>query len=298
MEWLNRLQEPKFWLVGIAAAIAAIHLTLLDRTHDNDLFATSALFWLVAGTLIWDKRQTLNLHSQTPASLVGIGLLGLMLFRSSSLPTSKTFLCVLPIIALVGLALLASGVKGLKQYWKEFIIFGFLALFPILMLILQTIDLPILTAKAANLMLYYTGFDVRRQDVYLFLLEKGVPKGRIEVYGACSGLHALLQMLSVSVLFLLMFPLRRVQGIICVMVAVLIGFLVNSARVALLGILNAAQSSSFDFWHEDQGSLVFSVISVGLFGVFCWLTFLRSPTPKLASGDPSEESGHSREDRE
>jgi hypothetical protein len=41
---------------------------------------------------------------------------------------------------------------------------------------------------------------------------------------------------------------------------------------------------AFDYWHTGQGSLVFSMIAVLLFGVFCWFAFLRdTPTAPGAS---------------
>lgn len=272
MDSISRLKEPKFWLIGIAAAIAAIHLTLVDRVYKEDLFATSALFWLAAGTLIWDKRQDLNLQSSLPASIAGSVLLSLMLIRSATLPNSNLFLCALPLVGLLGLALLASGLRGLRQYWRELAIFGFLGIYPILERLLRLISLPVLTAKISHMLLWYTGTDSRRDGVFLHLSGNR----SVEVYEACSGAQSILQMLSVAVLFLLMFPLRPLQRVICLLVAVTIGFSVNAGRVALMALL-VKQTEIFQFWHEGQGSLVFSVISVALFGIFCWFAFLRSP---------------------
>lgn len=280
MDWLERLQEPKYWLLGIVAAIATIHLTLIDRTSNEELFAISGLFWMVAGLLIWEKRDELNLESQVPASAAGWGILAVLLLLSASLPTSNMFLCGFPLFALLATALLASGAGGLRQYWKELVIFTLLAAYPVIEIVLQSFDLPTLTAKAANMMLWYTGFDVKRQGVFLDL----PGRGRVEVYAACSGLHSIMQMISVSVLFLLMFPLKkRWQGVACVVVAIALGFLVNAARVCLMALL--VGTPNFQFWHDGQGSLVFSVISVSLFGAFCWFAFLRNPKPLPTLGD-------------
>ena len=270
MDWFNRLQQPRFWLLGIAGAIVALHLALINRNGNSELFATSALFWAAAGSLLWDKRQTLKLESGTIASLVGALLLGLILLRSASLSDAGQFLRFLPIVSLVGLALLASGGRGLRQYWREFLIFGLFALIPLLELWLQLIDLSTLTAKAAAFMLWYSGFPVDRQGTFLYLL-----RDRVQVYGSCSGLQSILQMLSISVLFLLTVPLRSWhKNLLCLVVAVGLGFLVNAARVMLMTML-VSQKSAFNYWHEGEGSLVFSMIAVLLFGGFCWLAFLR-----------------------
>lgn len=281
MDWSKNLQEPKFWLLAIAAAVAAVHLTLLSRIDNSDIFATSLLFWLAAGSLIWDNRETLKLESKLIPSLVGLLLLGLILLRVTFSPDSASSAWVLPFIATFGLGLLASGFKGLRQYWKQLLIFGLLAIYPALKLTLQAIDLSELTAMAGAFNLSYLGFPVQRQGVFLVM-----PASRVEVYGACSGIQSILQLLCISVLFLLMFPLKHHwQKALVVLSAVVIAFVVNSFRVALMAILNnGGDKNAFDYWHEGQGSLIFSAIAVFIFGLLCWLAFLRSPAQKPDSG--------------
>ena len=281
MDWSKQLQEPKFWLLAIVSAIAVLHLTLLNRINDPDIFATSILFWMAAGSLIWDRRETLNMESGLVPSLAGVVVLALLLLRSSFSPDSLSTAWALPLFAMLAVGLLASGFKGLRQYWREFIIFGLLALYPVLKLSLQAIDLSELTAIAAAFNLSYLGFPVQRQGVFLVM-----PSSRVEVYGACSGLQSILQLLSISILFLLMFPLSKLwQRIVCVISAIVIAFSVNSFRVALMTILNnIGNKGAFDYWHEGDGSLIFSAIAVAVFGGFCWFFFLRKPTQKPDSG--------------
>ncbi|MDX2230850.1 MAG: cyanoexosortase A [Leptolyngbyaceae cyanobacterium bins.349] len=281
MDWSKNLQEPKFWLLAIAAAVAAIHLTLLSRADNSDIFATSLLFWLAVGSLIWDNRDTFKFDSHLIPSLVGVLLLALILLRVTFSPDSASSAWALPFIATLGLGLLAAGFRGLRQFWKELIIFGLLAFYPILQLTLQAIDLSELTAMASAFNLSYLGFPVQRQGVFLVM-----QTSRVEVYGACSGIQSILQLLCISVLFLLMFPLKhRWQQVITVISAVLIAFMVNSFRVSLMAILNnGGDKNAFDYWHEGQGSLIFSAIAVFIFGLFCWLAFLRSPAKKPDSG--------------
>ncbi|MBF2028491.1 MAG: cyanoexosortase A [Oscillatoriales cyanobacterium C42_A2020_001] len=281
MDWSRTLREPKFWLLAIAAAIAVIHLSLLNRFDNSDIFATSILFWLAAGSLIWDNRETFNLESGWVASLVGFLLLAMVLLRTALSPDSISSAWALPFVAALGLGLLASGFGGLRQFWKELTIFGLLAVYPLLQLTLQAIDLSELTAIAAGFNLSYLGFPVQRQGVFLVL-----PTSRVEVYGACSGIQSILQLLCISVLFLLMFPLRsRWQRVITVIAAILIAFVVNAFRVALMAILNnAGDKNAFEYWHEGNGSLIFSAIAVLIFGGFCWFTFLRNSGQKPDSG--------------
>lgn len=281
MDWSRTLQEPKFWLLAIAAALAAIHLSLLGRVNDSEMFATCILFWLVAGSLLWDEHEALKLESGLASTLVGLMILVFTLLRSTFSPDSLSTAWMFPCIAAFGLSLIAAGFRGLRQFWKQLVIFSLLASYPLLRLSLQAIDLSELTAMTAHFNLLYLGFPVQREGVFLVM-----QTSRVEVYGACSGIQSILQLLSISILFLLMFPLRsHLQKALCVLAAILIAFIINSLRVALMAILNnAGDKNAFNYWHEGNGSLIFSAIAVLIFGLFSWFFFLRSSSQSLSSG--------------
>lgn len=281
MDWIDRLQQPKYWLLGISAALVALHLTLAHRSDNSELFTTSLLFWIVAGSLVWDQRQQLQFNSSMLPSAIGTALLALLLVRSASLPTATTFLEVFPLLAILSTALLASGFRGLRQYWKELVIFGLFAIHTLLTMLLQSANMSELTAIVSTFLLKFMGFSVARDGTFLNL-----PTGRVEVYDFCSGVQSTLQMLNISVLFLMMFSLRsRLQRVLCIGVGMALGFMVNAVRVALMAILVAfSNKTAFQYWHGGDGSLIFSAISVLLFGGFCWLVFLREPPQPPSSG--------------
>jgi cyanoexosortase A len=283
MNWLTRLQEPRFWLLAIASAIAVLHLALVNRVDNNsELFATSLLLWFAAGSLLWDRQQTLSFQSGPASSAVGLMILAFALLRVLASPASVASVWVLPFLCTIALGLLASGFRGLRQYWREFIIFGLLAAYPLMELALQSLDLAVATAKASTFVLGYFGVPVQRdKDVFLYVLKHGTQiTSRVQVYGACSGISNTLQMLLISVLFLLLFPIKsHLQKFVCIAIAVTIGFVVNAFRVALMVILNdMGNKQAFDYWHEGTGSLIFSAIAVLLFGAFCWFFYLRKPS--------------------
>lgn len=282
MDWARTLQEPKFWLLAIAAAIAGIHLSLLGHTNDSELFATCLLFWFAAGSLLWDERQSLKLESSWPSTLVGFLLLTFILIRSTFLPNSFSTACVFPFVAVLGVSLMAAGAKSLGIFWKQLVIFGVLASYPLLKILLRVINLSKLTAMAAHFNLLYLGFPVQRDGVFLIM----PPTSSVQVYEGCSGTQSILQLLSLAILFLLMFPLRsQLQKVFCVISAIAIAFIVNAIRVSLMAILNnAGNKSAFDYWHDGNGSLIFSAIAVLIFGLFCWFFFLRTPSQPGSSG--------------
>ncbi|MEK0182811.1 MAG: cyanoexosortase A [Oscillatoriales cyanobacterium] len=269
MKWIDRLLEPKYWLLGIASGLILIHLTLTARTDSTDLFGTMLLFWGVVAFLIWERHETLTLESGIFSSCFGASLIALILLKSSSIYGYDFFIRITPFLSGISLALLASGTKGLKQYWQELLILAYTGIPPGLIGVF--INVALLTAKFSAFILHYLGFEVVRQGVFLIL-----EKGSVEVYHGCSGVNAILQLLGLSLVFLLMFPTTNGQKIVVPIIAVLIGFVVNAARVALMAVLvSLSQPEAFKYWHEGNGSVIFSMIAVFLFGLFCWLAILQ-----------------------
>ncbi|WP_017316078.1 cyanoexosortase A [Mastigocladopsis repens] len=278
---VSRLKYPQFWLLAIGASFIAIHLTLTWKADNTSLLGMSFLFWAAISSLVWEKRHSLNLESGIFSSFFGLSIIALLLIKSISLTSLGGFLYLSPAIFAFGLAVLASGFKGLKQYRGELLVLSSISLPKVLPLSL--IDISLFTAKFSTLILWYTGSEVARNGVIISL-----PSGSVEVYPACSGLELIFQMLSLSLLFLLMFPQNGKQKIIVPIIAATLGFIVNGVRVALMAILVAqGQMEAFKYWHEGDGSLIFSLIAVLFFGFFCW--FLVEKT-ELRSKDATESS--------
>jgi cyanoexosortase A len=261
---VRTLKAPQFWLLAIGANLIAIHLTLTHRGGNVSLLASSLLFWLAVSSLVWKKRHDLKLESGVFASFLGIAIVTAIMLKSVSRPTSN-FLGVSPFVSALGLGLLASGFAGLKQYWRELIVLFFLGVPKVL--IWPIIDISVLSAQLATFILWYTGFEVRRQKFDVML-----PKGGVNVNMGCSGFEGIFYLLGLAVLFLVMFPLDGLKKKILVpIVAVFIAFFVNGFRIALMAILaNDQNQEALKYWHVGDGSLIFSMISVGLFGLFCY----------------------------
>ena len=258
---VRTLKGSEFWLLAIAAGLITIHLRLTDRIDGSSVSSLSLLFWLAAASLIWQKRNSLNLESGVFPSFLGIILIAALLVRSSSLPTTE-FLGVFPFLSSLGLALLASGFKGLKQYWQELLILFFLGvpkatLFPVM-------DISVLTARFSTALLWYMGFDVLNQGVTVML-----PGGGVNVQPVCSGLRGVFYLLGLAVLTLLMFPVSGVKKYFVPIVAMILAFVVNGFRVVVMAFFaNDQNQKGLAYWHDGQGSLIFMLISVMLFGFF------------------------------
>lgn len=266
---LNNIASPKllkdnrYWLLGIAGGLQAICLTLVWKADDTGHFGMSLLFLFAIGNLIWEKRHTLKFESDVLPSFIGMTLIGWVLWESGNLAEGNV-MRLLPFTSALGVALLASGFKGLKQYWQELVILFFLGVPSVIASFL--FDLSPITAKFSAFLLHYFGFDVVSQGVFINL-----PNGGIEVTEECSGLDTIIYTLSVSVLALVMFPLRRSKLFFVPIVACTIGFLVNAIRVVMLAIFAASDKAAFDNWHGGQASYLYGMIGIFTFGCFYWL---------------------------
>jgi len=279
MDSLKLWESPKYWLLAIATGMIAIHLTLTWRSNNVDVLGTSLLFWGAGAILMWEKKDSLDLETELVSTLAGISILALVLLKSLSISGYDIFLRFSPLISGLGLGLLASGFKGLKQYWQELLIVGFIAIPP--GLILKFIDVAPVTARFSHFMLHYLGVNVTRQGVHLI-----VANSSLEVASGCTGVGAILQLLGLGILVLLMFPTNLRQKILVLLSATVVAFVVNGARVALMTYLLAFYGQkAFEYWHYGDGSLIFSMIAVGIFGLFCWFTVLRDEPKNSPSGE-------------
>jgi cyanoexosortase A len=278
---VSQLKYPQFWLLAIGAAYIAIHLTLTWKADNSSLLGMSFLFWAAISSLIWDKRHSLSLESDIFSSFFGLSLIALLLVKTISLTSFGGFLYISPAIFAFGLALMASGFKGLKQYKGELLVLFFITVPKLLPSSLT--DISPLTAKFAGFVLWYTGFPVTRNGILISL-----PTGSVEVYSGCSGIELVFQMLGLALLFLLMFPQKGKKKILLALIAAILGFVVNGVRVALMAILVAQrQMAAFDYWHEGDGSLIFSLVAVLLFGLLCWFLLEKA---EIRNKDATESS--------
>ncbi len=249
------------YLIGTVTGLAIVYLTLADRIGNESLFGNGCLFWGGCTYLLWQKRHEFSFGSDPLSSAIGLLMVALVLVKTVSLPT-EAMLLAFPFISVLGITLLASGWRRLGQFKNALLILFFLGMPQLL--IGTFIDISIVTAKVSAFMLWYTGFDVVLRGVFIHL-----PGGSVEVYRGCSGLGNMLYMLGIAILFSIFLPISRSKQLFAIFVAVCVGFFINAIRVALLAILVAnSTEAAFDYWHLGEGSLIFSMLTVMIFGCF------------------------------
>nr|WP_274381997.1 cyanoexosortase A [Myxacorys almedinensis] len=250
-------------MLGVAVALTTLHLHLVWRSEHPELLEPSLLCW-AAAWFVAGRREWGKLDSGLAATSLGIVAIAWILLRSASVTGYDSFLRFAPIVSGFGLALLASGFGQLKHYWRELAILGFIAI-PTTSL-MAALDISRLTADFASNLLWYGGYPVTQQGVNLIM-----PTGTVEVYPGCSGISLIFQLLTLTFIFVMLFPLSRLQSAVLPIIAISIGFFVNGIRVALMAILFAqAKRDAFEYWHLGTGSLIFSLIAVALLGGVCY----------------------------
>ncbi|NJO40995.1 MAG: cyanoexosortase A [Cyanobacteria bacterium CRU_2_1] len=273
------LKDVRYWLLGIAAGLEIIFLTLVWKADDIGHLGMSILLLLAAGTLVWEKHHDLNFESGILPSLLGAGLISWVLWQSTNLIDNYT-LRLLSFTSALGVSLLASGFKGLRQYWQELVILFFLGVPSVIAF--HLFDISSLTAEFGASLLWYSGFDVSVQGIDIFL-----PEGGVKVVYRCSGIETINYLLAISVTTLVMFPISGIKRFFVPILAILLGFFVNGIRVALLAILAISNRDAFHSLHGGTASYFFAMIGILVFGTFYWFLLQQEENQ---SADESEEA--------
>lgn len=263
----------KFWLSSSLIGIAALYLNLIWKTTgDIDQLTTDSLFWGAIFWLLWRKKDNLDYRSDPLSSFIGLLLLGLILSKALSLFWFESILLpILPITAAIALGLMASGLKGLGQYFQE-LFFAWFLFFPtgvIGFFIDGIVHITVLNAKLASYFLYYVGFNVASQgnQVLLSLPELGNFKAIVDY--PCAGVPMILLMLKLSLLLVSLITLSSKQKILIPMFSIGLGFFLGVIRVCIL-TLSIPNPTQFDYWHGAPGSQIFSTLAIVIFAGFCY----------------------------
>jgi cyanoexosortase A len=274
------LQNIRFWLSATTVGLSGIYLSLIWKLTGNFSFLSISILLLgMLLYLLWENRDVLTLESDIFSTLLGLSLIACALIKSIANPYFGFLFQISPLLFGLGIALVASGVKGLRQYGQEFILLVAISIPETLLL--QLFDISTYTAKFSAFFLLHLGFDVSLQGVKLMLLT-----GAIEVNPGCSGFENMIWLLRLAGLFLILFPMSFWKQILVPLMALSVGFLVNGIRVALMAVLVAySNQDAFKYWHEGDGAQVFSLISAF---IFCACCYFLAREAELNRSDPLE----------
>ncbi|MEM6447856.1 MAG: cyanoexosortase A [Cyanobacteria bacterium P01_D01_bin.123] len=286
---IQSIDQVEFWLIGIGLGLMAMHLLLWWRlTADFERLTYSLICWAALLTLIWRKRDSVRLIGDVASSTVGAALIGWILLRSWwAYVYDGVLFEIAPFFSILGFGLIAVGARQLRFFWRELIIAVILAQpqHHIITFFHNAYNFSLLTAKISTSMLYYLGFEVTRQGVFILL-----PTGAIEVNEACSGVQAAWSLLQLTAIFLLVFAIRKGDRWLLPGIALAIAFVVNGFRIALLALIVAGgDKAAFTYWHHGDGSQLFGVISMVAFGFVCqWFLHRYETQPSVEDDSHSD----------
>jgi exosortase/archaeosortase family protein len=280
---MRRLSFPNnvlLWrILAFALALQSVVFNGMTQSSDEVLFVLIA--WWGAYLALDHSFPGNHLRPSVFGAWFGF-LLVLWVLRISFFITSANLgSSLLPLLSGLGLALLATPVRGLRRVLPSL---GILALLPLIRAAL--IPYPTLltnaTAFIANFALLLCGLPAMIQANMVTL-----PGGSVVVASACTGLPAMLQLLSVSFIFAIVFPMRyRWQNLIMAVCAMVLGFLVNGIRIAFLAVMISSQFPSkrwwFDLFHNGWPAWIFPGIAAFLF-VNIYTLWLENQVAKFES---------------
>jgi exosortase/archaeosortase family protein len=263
----HSLDDRNLW--SLLVGLVALHLLLISMLTQPAEDVLNVLLVLGGAVLVlhhppagWQPR---------PGRIgrwVGVALLVAVLWRGQRMMGFDFISSLLPLLAGMGLALLAAPLSQLGSFLPSL---ALLALLPVIRAVgwLTPLGpLSVATAWLTQQMLALGGTTAEQVGTLVKLQGGGVI-----VAGPCAGLSILLQLLLVAVIFAMAFPMRhRWQNGLMLVGAPLIGMVVNGMRITLLALFSTSNLANkqwwFDFFHDHWGSLLFSGLGMQL---FVWL---------------------------
>ena len=261
------LNNRDLW--GLLAAVFALYLLLLSLlTQPVDVALNVVLVFGGAFLVFHAPPAGWQPRPGRIGRWVGVALLLSILWSGQRLMSIDFIASLLPLLAGMALALLAVPASKLRPFLPSLSVLALLPVMWALGSLIPVGPLSVVTAWLTQQILTLGGYTAVQVGSSVGLMGGGVIVG-----GACAGLSILLQLLLVAVIFAMAFPMRhRYQNGLMIVVAPLIGMVVNGMRITLLALLITSSLPNkqwwFDFFHEHWGSLMFSGLGMQL---FVWL---------------------------
>lgn len=273
------------WLL-LCSLVALQSLIVFNNSQITGNAITALIVWGGALICMEDLIEDLKPSPSKMSLFFGCLIILYVLYRTASIVNTDSFLYLLPPFAGLGLVLLITPLRQALMFKDSLFVLCLLPIFVFVQILVATYvtdDLSNLTAKFVLFWLSVLGISpTKLVDNTVF-----VNGGAVEVMHECNGFEMIMQMFITALIFLLAFPLRsRIGRISTILLAPLIGFIVNSLRIALLAIFTSLNTNNgkalFDFFHEQAGSLIFSGLAVFALGYF-YLLILNRELPPISS---------------
>ncbi len=232
-------QRPSLAVLAAALAVFAICYgtviaSMVDIWSANALYSYGFLVPIISAYICWTMWQESPAVVDGPDYLLGMALtLGgvaiLMVGRVASMISVEQASLV---VTLAGFVLLIFGRRAFKEYW--FPLAYLLLMVPMWNAPIERLQEPsrFVSARIASDVLDVIGIPVLREGTNIVL-----PRHTLAVMRECSGVNQLVAMIAMVVPAAYLWMTGRIRRIVLVVLAILITYLSNGFRIALVGWL-------------------------------------------------------------
>lgn len=239
-------------LVLFLATFSAFVVTTVKLWIEPDSYYQHApLIPLASAYLLYHNREKIQKAPIKPSLWPLPILIGICSLQIVAMWTF--FIAPQTPLFLAGLATLALMFYGVKRTWHMLPAIGFLVLgLPIWNRIIDenTVDLQIWSTKGAYKMLDFIGMDPYLQSKTVIML----PNFELNIAAACSGMKLTLALLASISFIVLIARLKWWGNLILIAMMLPLAVIINSLRIALIGIVGDKMGHDAGFMMHDYGS--------------------------------------------
>lgn len=257
-----------YWAIGVLVLLAALlglgssnAIAFMVNQWNSDEFSHGYLIPFIAAFLVWQRRDALQ-RAEFNGSWAGVAVvvLGIALDVGGRLTALFVIQHIGLLVVLAGLVLALTG-------WRAFRILSV----PLGVLVFM-IPLPqfLLSELSSELQLISSSFGVwmmRLAGISVFLEGNVIDLGsyKLEVAEACSGLRYLLPLMTLAFLMACFYRTALWKRIVLFLVSIPITLLMNSLRIAAIGLMVDRWGSAMaeGLLHQVQGWMIF-MLSIGV----------------------------------
>src|SRR5215831_5862195 len=258
--------SPGAWALVAAAVVslALSHYESLQRLYgvwtEREEYGFGLIVPFVAAFLVWQRKDLIE-QCQFEGSWAGVAALGagLGLAVLGRLSTLGTFTTYAFLVSLFGLVLSGCGWKGVRLLAGPLLMLFFMVPLPNLLLVEINVKLQLLSSQLGVALIRLAGVSVYLEGN---VIDLGSMK--LQVVEACSGLRYLLPLMTLGFIAAYFYKVAMWKRVVLVLATVPITILMNSARIAVVGITAEyfGKAAAEGFLHDFEGWVVF-MLSIG-----------------------------------
>lgn len=275
LEFLNKKNLLLILGLVLLSYLCLDGLSWMLHAWERDEYSHGYFIPLVSIYLAWCKRDILS-KEMGNGSLLGLLVLSfsILIWLVGEISSIVTLIQYAFLCGLLGLALLAVGLKGTKIIWASLFYLIFMIPLPNFVFFNLSQDLQLISSVIGVMV-------IRLFDISVFLEGNVIDLGvyQLQVVEACSGLNYLFPLMSFGFLIAYIYRGPSWQRLIIFVSTMPITVLMNSFRIGVIGVtveyfgIAAAEG----FLHDFEGWIIFmSCICILLIEIYIFSFFSKS----------------------